>query len=250
MRPLINFLPMPTHYRLLLCSLLTFPAYAADVALDVGHSRRNPGVISASGIPEWELNRQLVEKVADRLEQMNVGYRLIGADGALEALADRTDLAKHDALFISLHHDSVQPEWLKQVERYHGYSLFVSRHNPKIGESLACAKEIGDRLLAAGFKPSLYHAAPIAGENRPFADRSRGIHYYDGLVVLRTAQQPAVLIEAGVAVNPEDERRVTGKAGRARIVDAVSRGVADCLRIIRTSISKELRQEREAERFD
>ncbi|EIC30268.1 N-acetylmuramoyl-L-alanine amidase [Methylomicrobium album BG8] len=229
---------MPIQYLLLLCSLLTFPAYAVDVALDVGHSRRNSGVISASGIPEWELNRQLAEEVAGRLEQMNVSYRLIGADGAMEVLTERTDLARHDAFFISLHHDSVQPAWLERADRYSGYALFVSRLNPKIGESLACAKEIGDRLLAAGFKPSLYHAAPIEGENRPFADRSRGIHYYDGLAVLRTARQPAVLIEAGVAVNPEDEIRVTGKAGRARVAEAVSRGVADCLRIIRAHASE------------
>ncbi|MBL1262790.1 N-acetylmuramoyl-L-alanine amidase family protein [Methylomicrobium sp. RS1] len=236
--------------KLILCFLLISSANAADVTLDVGHSRRHPGVISAGGVPEWELNRQLAEEIAKRLRQKDVSYRLIGADGAMEVLAKRTDLAKHDALFISLHHDSVQPEWLKQVERYRGYSLFVSRHNPKIGESLACAREIGDRLLAAGFHPSLYHAAPVAGENRPFADRDRGIHYYDGLAVLRTARQPAVLIEAGVAVNLEDELRVTGKVGRVRIAEAVARGVADCLRIIRTSISKEPRQERKAERFD
>jgi N-acetylmuramoyl-L-alanine amidase len=224
---------MSLRYRSFLFLLLAFPGYAADVALDVGHSRRKPGVISAAGIPEWELNRQLAEEVADRLGQIDVGYRLIGADGAMEVLAERTALAAPDALFVSLHHDSVQPAWLDRAGRYRGYSLFVSRHNPKIGESLACAKEIGDCLLAAGFQPSLYHATPIAGENRPFADRTRGIHYYDGLAVLRTARQPAVLIEAGVAVNPEDEMRVTGKAGRARVAEAIARGITNCLRIIR-----------------
>jgi N-acetylmuramoyl-L-alanine amidase len=228
-----NCLQMSLRYRPFLFFLLAFPAYAADVALDVGHSRHKPGVISASGIPEWELNRQLAQEVADRLEQIDVNYRLIGADGTMEVLTERTALAAPDVLFISLHHDSVQPAWLDRADRYRGYSLFVSRRNPKIGESLACAKEIGDRLLAAGFQPSLYHATPIAGENRPFADRTRGIHYYDGLAVLRSARQPAVLIEAGVAVNPEDEMRVTGKAGRARVAEAIVRGITNCLRIIR-----------------
>lgn len=224
---------------LLLPYFLATLAGAADVALDVGHSRRNFGVISASGIPEWELNRQLAEEVAGHLSRIGVSYRLIGADGSMEILTERTAQAEKDALFISLHHDSVQPEWLKQVERYSGYSLFVSRNNPKIGESLACAREIGDRLLTAGFHPSLYHAAPVEGENRPFADRGRGIHYYDGLAVLRTARQPAVLIEAGVVVNPQDEIHVAGKEGRSRTAEAIARAVADCLRIIRTSTLKQ-----------
>jgi N-acetylmuramoyl-L-alanine amidase len=220
---------IPMKPLLLLLSLLTIPASAAEVALDIGHSRRNPGVISAGGIPEWELNRQLAEEIAAHLQQLGVSYRLIGADGTMEVLLERTALAERDALFISLHHDSVQPEWLEQVDRYSGYSLFVSRKNRKIEESLACARKIGDRLLAAGFHPSRYHAAPVKGENRPFADQNRGIHYYDGLAVLRTAQQPAVLVEAGVVVNPQDEIHSTGKEGRSRIAEAIAQAVSECL---------------------
>jgi N-acetylmuramoyl-L-alanine amidase len=220
---------IPTKPLFLLLYLLTIPASAAEVVLDVGHSRRNPGVISASGIPEWELNRQLAAEVAGHLQQLGVDYRLIGADGKMEVLAERTALAEKDALFISLHHDSVQPEGLKQVDRYSGYSLFVSRKNRKNEESLACARKIGDRLLAAGFHPSRYHATPVKGENRPFADQSRGIHYYDGLAVLRTAQQPAVLIEAGVVVNLQDEIHITGKEGRSRLAEAIAQAVSECL---------------------
>jgi N-acetylmuramoyl-L-alanine amidase len=230
---------IPTKPLFLLLYLLTIPASAAEVALDVGHSRRNPGVISASGIPEWELNRQLAAEVAGHLQQLGVDYRLIGADGKMEVLAERTALAEKDALFISLHHDSVQPEWLKQVDRYSGYSLFVSRKNRKIEESLACARKIGDRLLATGFHPSRYHAAPVKGENRPFADQRRGIHYYDGLAVLRTAQQPAVLIEAGVVVNLQDEIHITGKEGRSRIAEAIAQAVSECLHTLRTNSLKQ-----------
>jgi N-acetylmuramoyl-L-alanine amidase len=235
---------MPMKPLLLLLSLLTIPASAADVALDIGHSRRNPGVISARGIPEWELNRQLAEEVAAHLQQLGVSYRLIGADGTMEILLERTALAEKDALFVSLHHDSVQPEWLAQIDRYSGYSLFVSRKNRKIEESLACAQKLGNRLLAAGFHPSRYHAAPVKGENRPFADQSRGIHYYDGLAVLRTARQPAVLVEAGVAVNPQDEIHSTGKEGRSRIAEAIAQAVSECLHIIRTnSLKQSVRKE-------
>jgi N-acetylmuramoyl-L-alanine amidase len=224
---------MPMKPLLLLLYFLILPATAAEVAIDIGHSRRNPGVTSAGGIPEWELNRQLAEAVAVQLRKLGIDYRLIGADGTMEVLAERTRLAEKDLFFVSLHHDSVQPEWLAHANRFSGYSLFVSRNNRKIDDSLACAQKIGDRLLAAGFHPSHYHATPVMGENRPFADRSRGIHYYDGLAVLRTAQQPAVLVEAGVVVNPQDESHVTGKEGRERIAEAIAQAVAECLQIVR-----------------
>lgn len=210
--------------------LLTLPAAAAEVALDVGHSRQHPGVISAGGTPEWELNRRLALAVAARLQTRGISHRLIGADGKMDVLLDRTEAAKNERLFISLHHDAIQPEWIRQAQRFYGYSLFVSRRNPQLDASLACARHVGDRLRAAGLQPSLYHAAPVAGENRPFADRPRGIHYYDGLAVLRSARQPALLIEAGVVVNPEDERRVTSAEGRERIAGAIAAAIADCLK--------------------
>jgi N-acetylmuramoyl-L-alanine amidase len=208
---------------------LAHSAIAAEVALDSGHSRRNPGAISALGIPEWELNRQLALDVAQRLERLGISYRLIGSDGNMEVLTDRTALAQSDELFISLHHDSVLPEWLAHVERYRGYSLFISRQNPKINASLDCARQLGDRLLAAGFEPSGYHATPVKGENRPFADRRRGIHYFDGLAVLRTARQPAVLVEAGVIVNRKDEIHITSEKGREKMADAIASAINDCL---------------------
>ncbi|MGR8940919.1 MAG: N-acetylmuramoyl-L-alanine amidase [Gammaproteobacteria bacterium] len=219
---------------ILLLWLIATSAAGVDIALDVGHSKRHPGAISASGVPEWELNRRLALDIAARLVKSPHSFRLIGADGSMDVLTERTAAARSDMLFISLHHDAVLPEWQAHAERYSGFSLFVSRKNPRLEESLACARHIGDRLRMAGFQPSHYHAVPVKGENRPFADAFRGVHYYDGLAVLRTAQQPAVLIEAGVVVNPRDEINVTSKEGRGRVADALVLAMTDCLSAIGT----------------
>jgi N-acetylmuramoyl-L-alanine amidase len=48
-------------------------------------------------------------------------------------------------------------------------------------------------------------------------------------VVLKSAHQPAVLIEAGVIVNPVDELKVTGREGRQRLASAIASGAAECL---------------------
>jgi N-acetylmuramoyl-L-alanine amidase len=107
--------------------------------------------------------------------------------------------------------------------------VFVSRKNHALGQSLACASAIGEALRAAGFSPSLYHADPIPGENKPFADRTNGVHYYDNLIVLKTARTPAVLLEAGVIVNRDEELKMRSAETQKRVAGAVARGLERCL---------------------
>jgi N-acetylmuramoyl-L-alanine amidase len=225
---------------LLNCTIL--PASAADIALDVGHFLERPGVISASGAKEWELNRLLALEIAGRLDRARLSHQLIGDHGNMTRLADRTFAAREDRVFLSIHHDSIQPEWLPRAGEFSGFSLFVSRKNPRFQDSLACARKIGTQLLAAGFRPSGYHALPVRGENRPFADEKNGIHYFDDLVVLKSAHQPAVLIEAGVVVNPADELKVTGREGRLRLADAVASGAAECLNSVTGRLAYEAKR--------
>lgn len=216
----------------LLMGIIAGTATAYDVALDVGHYSAMPGVVGASGVKEFAYNRLLALEVAKILRKNGISYQLIGEDGRMSVLAKRTEAARYDRLFLSFHHDSVLPEWFSRVEQFSGYSLFVSRKNLKIDYSLSCARIIGGLLKHAGFHPSRYHATPVKGENRPFADESLGVHYYDDLIVLKTARQPAVLIEAGVIVNPADVREVTGNEGRHRVAKAVADGVDRCLPLI------------------
>jgi N-acetylmuramoyl-L-alanine amidase len=89
---------------------------------------------------------------------------------------------------------------------------------------------VGARLRAHGFAPSLYHAEPIPGESKPFADRTNGVHWFDNLVVLHTATQPAFLLEAGVIVNRDEELVLREPATQRRIAAAVAEGVEACLR--------------------
>ncbi|MGH8650391.1 MAG: N-acetylmuramoyl-L-alanine amidase, partial [Burkholderiales bacterium] len=84
-------------------------------------------------------------------------------------------------------------------------------------------------LRGAGFTPSRYHADPIVGENRPFADEANGVHYFDNLAVLKTASIPALLLEAGVIVNRDEELRMRDPAVRRRIAGAVLSAVSGCL---------------------
>jgi N-acetylmuramoyl-L-alanine amidase len=225
--------------RILPLFMVCAAAQAQTVAVDVGHFNEKPGVISAYGRPELEFNRDLAMDIAAAVRREKFGTMLIGADGRMSHLGRRTAAAAGADFFLSVHHDSMQPQFLEPWQyqgapqlygdRYAGFSLFVSRMNPSPGRSLACASAIGAEMRRAGFSPSLYHADPIPGESKPFADRANGVHYYDNLIVLKTARSPAVLLEAGVVVNRVEEPRMRSPAVRARIATAVAAGLRQCL---------------------
>jgi N-acetylmuramoyl-L-alanine amidase len=214
----------------------------APIAIDVGHSLDRPGATSARGVPEFRFNQALALAVNKTLRARGLRTLLIGEDGDAHELSARTAAATQAGarFFLSVHHDSVQPQYLESwsvdgreqryADRFSGFSLFVSRRNPDPERSLACARAIGAALRGRGFRPSLHHAEPIPGENRPLADAENGVYWFDGLLVLRTAASPAVLLEAGIIVNRSEEMDLTRPATRERIADALADGLRRCLR--------------------
>uniref|UniRef100_UPI0033427357 N-acetylmuramoyl-L-alanine amidase family protein n=1 Tax=Castellaniella defragrans TaxID=75697 RepID=UPI0033427357 len=214
---------------LALCCVL--PAQAAHILVDTGHTPGQPGATGASGRVEYSYNRDLTGALARALAALGDRVtRLIPGDDGI-ALAARPAVAPDADLFVSIHHDSIQPQYIDAGRRgeFAGYSIFASKRNPHYAQSLRCAQAIGGALRDAGEKPSAYHAEPIPGENRPFLDRARGVHRYDDLVVLRTANMPAVLIEAGVIANPAEEARLAQAGTIGRLAQAIAQGVQACL---------------------
>lgn len=241
----------PFTVAFLLCALAGAAMAQADaparpqplIALDVGHYQAAPGATSARGVPEFEFNRALVLAIDARLKAAGYRTELIGIDGQASDLAGRPRRARevNATLFLSVHHDSARERYLRDWEyegkprkyldaRFQGYSLFVSRQNPQWRQSLECASTLGTQLRAAGFKPSRYHADPRLGEAREFADETNGVHFFDNLAVLRNStNMPAVLFEAGVIVNREEEARMGEDATRARVAEAVAQAMPECV---------------------
>ncbi len=223
----------------LLLLLCMQPAAAASIALDVGHFLEEPGAISARGRPEFEFNLALAREIEAALKARGHTTRLIGADGKMKELWRRSQAARGTDLLVSVHHDSMQEEFLTAwthdgVERrysdlFAGFSLFVSREQAQLKRSLLCASALGAALVRAGFTPSLYHADPVYGENRPFADKANGVHYFDHLAVLRHAAMPALLFEAGVIVNREEEIKLSDNRVRQKIAASVADGIDACM---------------------
>lgn len=210
------------------------------LAIDAGHSWAHPGSTSASGEPEFMFNTALAQIVSDFLTAHGNSVLRIGHDGKMDNLKKRTAIANQAGakFFLSLHHDSVQPRYLKNWEsdgatrQYSdyaaGFSLFVSRKNPYSEVSLRCARAIGTLLREKGLRPTPHHAENIQGENRDWADKENGVYFYDDLIVLKTAAMPAVLLEAGVIVNKEEELAVQTPERRNTMAAAIETGLRNC----------------------
>lgn len=227
---------------LTMLALLSLPARevsGAEIAVDVGHTLTDPGAISARGRAEFEFNRDLAVPLASALLARGLSVRPINFDGRIASLYARPAAANGADFFISIHHDSVQPELLEHWEwegkaqtysdRHRGFSLFVSRDSPDLEASLRCASAIGARLRRIGFAPATHHADSLPGRERPYADEQNAVHYYDNLVVLYRTSLPAVLFEAGILKHRDEELALRDPQRQARMADAIASGIAACL---------------------
>jgi len=205
-----------------------FQPHSGTLMIDPGHSHNSPGAISCTGKPEYLYNSSLAEQVVVTFNKQHIPVTLTRQKMEIPSLQERALAAKGKNLFLSLHHDSVQPQfmiWDKKGRpcsaKAQGYSIFISRKNAFYPQSLAYASKLGTALLRRGLTPTLHHSEKIAGENRQLIDSKRGIYLFDNLYVLRKSDAPAVLLEAAVIVNPRDEAKAASKAYRKRIADAI-----------------------------
>lgn len=220
------------------------------IALDVGHSAASIGAMSARGVSEYKFNTVLAQRILETMQQRGLtGGFVLDSGEKRRSPRQRTRLAakRGAALLLSVHHDSVQPQYLETwtfqgktlrlCNRFQGYSLFYSERNPKPEQSLLLAQSIGGHLRLAGFTPSDHHAEPIPGENRDFVDPQRGVYRFDDLLVLHTAAMPAVLLEAGVIVNSIEERALNNPNRQQRMAAAIVAGLVQFLGLPGASVA-------------
>ncbi len=204
------------------------------IAVDPGHTPAQGGALGIRGLREVHYNDAFAARLCAALQAAGFQTLLTRAPDQEMNLAARAERANawHADLFLAIHHDSAQPQYLEKIqagtlEAYRtrqpiaGYSLFVSRRNAQFPRSYAFAERLGDAMHALGRAPALHHAEPIPGENRALLDRQRGIYGFDDLVVLRKAEMPAVLLEVGVIVDAGDEAYVSNEGHQQRMVGAI-----------------------------
>ena len=192
----------------------------------------NQGATSYTGIKEHVYNDGMVE----RLERECTAVNYVTIPAKLDIpLTSRPRLAARAGAhaLISIHHDSIQQSDLDSMkdasaedpswQRFSGFSLWVAKTDNYDG-SLKLASLIADQLMEIGLKPSLYHAQDTPGEGRKLIDKERGI-YSRELFVTKNATVPAVLMEVGYLINPNEEAVLSQDSFRTRFTTALNRAI-------------------------
>ncbi len=206
------------------------------VAIDIGHSASSPGAISARGVPEYNFNRNMSRLLLAKLQQdpRFKGSFIVNDTGERVSLSSRPAVAETRGadLFLSIHHDSVYPEQLSQwvyqgklmdvCDEIAGYSVFYSQLNGSPADSRRLADSIGTEMRRNGLVPNLNHAGR---GNRVLMDRNKGVYTFNGLVVLKSADIPAVLVECGVIKNSLEEVKLCDPRQQQRIVEGLYKAI-------------------------
>ena len=205
--------------------------------IDVGHTLEEPGAMSARGVTEYAFNLNLAKAIEQKLTATGFSrtIMLVTSGPAMKGLFARVRNANAMLadLYLSIHHDSVPEKFLENwdfdgkpnrfSDRFTGHSLFVSFNNPQRKASLLFGKFLGNQLEARDLKYTPHYTEAIMGSRRrDLVDPDAGVYRYDKLIVLHETTMPAVLLEAGMIVNREDEVVLASPERQALIAAAVT----------------------------
>ena len=203
-------------------------SFGFSLGLDVGHTSYRYGALSSSCEKEYNYNLSLAKYIDKKLHNKANIAITSNINTKDVSFFQRYNLSNEKDLFISIHHDSVQPQYITyngkhcpQTNYAQGFSIFVSKKNKHYEKSLEYAKRFAQGLISRGLKPTLHHNEDIDGERRLLLDKKLGIYQFDDLKVLKNAHSPAFLFEAGVIVNPKDESLVRSISFKDSVVFAL-----------------------------
>ena len=211
------------------------------VVIDPGHGGRDPGAVAVSGgVAEKQLTLTLARELRERLvERGRVRVAMTRDNDVYLGLDQRAAIARQlgASLFLSLHMDSAPNPLARGASVYSlsdvasdaGAARFAAAENREAfaetateGSVEAMLSDLGARMqmnASADFASRLVRKSAGRVELRPQPHRFASFH------VLRRAEAPAVLFEAGYVSNADDELLLSSPEYRAKIVTALAQAV-------------------------
>lgn len=202
------------------------------IVLDPGHGGHDHGAVGPSGLAEKTVALNLARKLKETLAKDYAVYVTRDGDYWLN-IENRTAMANHHRadLFVSLHTGG--------SSHHKARGMAVFSYGPGQGlalQEVAPVVVTGERLrpwdqvqwihrTKSKFLANLVHSHLLARLN-PI---DRGIHEAPCLV-LRGADMPAILIEAGYVSHPEEEKELNDPDIITTVAEAVGEGIKEFLR--------------------
>jgi N-acetylmuramoyl-L-alanine amidase len=194
------------------------------VVIDPGHGGIDSGAIGEDGLLEKEVTLKFAKELARQIE---LGARLqpilTRSGDEFLSLTDRVEVARrnHAALFVSIHADSVQEDYVRGVTVY----TLSDDASDAIAAALAARENRSDILAGLSLDDQPDDVADILFDLARRETKNRAIRFAKSLVkdigedftlnanpwrraafkVLKAPEVPSVLLELGYLSNKEDE---------------------------------------------
>lgn len=203
------------------------------VVIDPGHGGRDPGAVSVSGaVAEKQLTLALARELRDRLvERGRVRVALTRDSDRYLTLEERAGVARGlgASLFLSLHMDSAPNPLARGASVYSLSDVasdaeaarFAAAENAGGGVGIAdgsVRSMLSDLALRSLMTASADLASRLVRKSAARVEMRPEPHRFATFHVLRRAQAPAVLFEAGYVSNAEDELLLRSPEHRAALV--------------------------------
>jgi N-acetylmuramoyl-L-alanine amidase len=207
------------------------------VVIDPGHGGRDPGAISVSGaIAEKELTMALARELRERLvARGRVRVALTRDSDRYLTLEERADVARGlgASLFLSLHMDSAHNPLARGASVYSLSDVASDEESARFARAQNAGADLGgadgsvrsmlsDLALRSQMSASADLATRLVRKSSARIELRPEPHRFATFQVLRRAQAPAVLFEAGYISNTEDETLLRSPEHRAALVASLA----------------------------
>jgi N-acetylmuramoyl-L-alanine amidase len=210
------------------------------VVIDAGHGGRDPGATSVSGqVREKQLTLALSQALRDELVRRGrVRVAMTRDDDRYLTLDDRAAVARrlNAAMFVSVHIDSAPNPLARGASVY---SLSDVASDAEAARLAARENDGADRAPGSGAVDTMLADLAMRSQMSASADlASRFVnkaagrvelrpnpHRFAAFHVLRRAEAPAVLFEAGYLSNADDELLLRDPGQRSKMVLALAQAI-------------------------
>lgn len=210
------------------------------VVIDAGHGGRDPGATSVSGqVREKQLTLVLAQALRDELVRRGrVRVAMTRDDDRYLTLEERAAVARrlNAAMFISIHIDSAANPLARGASVYslsdvasdsEAAALAARENGGEEGRTRGDAVEamLADLTMRSQMNASANLASRLVSKAAGRVELRPNPHRFAAFHVLRRADAPAVLFEAGYLSNADDELLLRNPVERAKIVLALAQAI-------------------------
>src|SRR5947209_2919489 len=210
------------------------------VVIDAGHGGRDPGATSVSGqVHEKDLTLVLAQALRDELvKRGRVRVAMTRDDDRYLTLDDRAAVARrlNAAMFVSIHIDSAANPLARGASVYSlsdvasdaEVAQLAARENAGEDQSArggAVEMILADLAMRSQMSASADLASRLVNKAAGRVELRPNPHRFAAFYVLRRADAPAVLFEAGYLSNADDELLLRNPNERAKTLLALAQAI-------------------------